>query len=210
MEERNPLAYKTEFITTFCEKVSEGDGLDAQTKSLIDRAVRTVYKDFLKSKGRYLPPLLGDFRAALQKMNNPRAEELALSLERFVDGALNTFSKPTNLVQQVLTRTVSDTFYITAKDEDGFFCLYYHPAEVEDSQKMQEVKTVLRLPDSIQYDRGLCYEGAGWAGPISWDLYGGALGVADQIEYYLTDMHTAIQYYITEPEPGVFYLLYGE
>ena len=58
MNERNPLAYKTEFITTFCEKVSEGDGLDAQTKSLIDRAVRTVYKDFLKSKGKYRPPLL--------------------------------------------------------------------------------------------------------------------------------------------------------
>ena len=97
MDERNPLAYKTEFITTFCEKVSEGDGLDAQTKSLIDRAVRAVYKDYIKSKGRYLPPLLGDFRAALQKMNNPRADELALSLERFVDGALNTFSKPTNI-----------------------------------------------------------------------------------------------------------------
>lgn len=80
-----------------CEKVSEGDGLDAQTKSLIDRAVRAVYKDYIKSKGRYLPPLLGDFQAALQKMNNPRAEELALSLERFVDGALNTFSKPTNI-----------------------------------------------------------------------------------------------------------------
>ncbi|WP_304583826.1 VirB4-like conjugal transfer ATPase, CD1110 family [Acutalibacter muris] len=97
MDERNPLAYKTEFITTFCEKVSEGDGLDAQTKSLIDRAVRAVYKDYIKSKGRYLPPLLGDFRAALQKMSNPRAEELALSLERFVDGALNTFSKPSNI-----------------------------------------------------------------------------------------------------------------
>ncbi|WP_322198821.1 VirB4-like conjugal transfer ATPase, CD1110 family [Acutalibacter intestini] len=97
MDERNPLAYKTEFITTFCEKVSEGDGLDAQTKSLIDRAIRAVYRDFLKSKGKYRPPLLGDFRLALQKMNNPRSEELALSLERFVDGALNTFSKPTNI-----------------------------------------------------------------------------------------------------------------
>nr|WP_290462463.1 hypothetical protein [Acutalibacter muris] len=97
MEERNPLAYKTEFITTFCEKVSEGGGLDAQTKSLIDRAVRAVYKDYLKSKGKGAPPLLGDFRAALQKMNNSRADELALSLERFVDGALNTFSKPTNI-----------------------------------------------------------------------------------------------------------------
>lgn len=97
MSEKSPLAYKTEFITTFCEKVSEGHGLDAQTKSLIDRAVRAVYKDFLKSRGRQNPPLLGDFRAVLQKMEHGRARDLALSLERFVDGALNTFSKSTNI-----------------------------------------------------------------------------------------------------------------
>ncbi|NBI18090.1 hypothetical protein D1841_10835 [Neglecta sp. X4] len=97
LRERSPLAYKTEFITTFCEKVSEGGGLDAQTKSLIDRAVRMVYKDFLKSKGKYRPPLLGDFRIVLLRMENQRAQELALSLERFVDGALNTFSKATNI-----------------------------------------------------------------------------------------------------------------
>lgn len=115
-----------------------------------------------------------------------------------------------NLVQQVLTRTVSDTFYITAKDEDGYFCLYYHPAEVEDSQKMREIKALLRLPDSIQYDRSLCYEGAGWAGPMRWEQYHGAQGIAEKIEYYLTDMHQAIQYYLTEPTPGTFYLLYGE
>ena len=48
--ERNPLAYKTEFITTFCEKVMEVR-VDAQSKSLIDRAVRQVYKNFLRSKG---------------------------------------------------------------------------------------------------------------------------------------------------------------
>ncbi|NBK79767.1 TraE family protein [bacterium D16-76] len=97
LTERSPLAYKTEFITTFCEKVSEGDGLDAQTKSLIDRAVRMVYKDFLKSKGKKAAPLLGDFRSVLLNMENQRAQELALSLERFVDGALNTFAKPTNI-----------------------------------------------------------------------------------------------------------------
>ncbi len=97
MSERSPLAYKTEFITTFCEKVSEGYGLDAQTKSLIDRAVRVVYRDYLKSKGKKPAPLLGDFRAVLQNMEHDRAKELALSLERFVDGALNTFSKPTNI-----------------------------------------------------------------------------------------------------------------
>ncbi|WP_217960039.1 S-layer homology domain-containing protein [Acutalibacter muris] len=108
-----------------------------------------------------------------------------------------------------LTRTASDRFYITANDEDGCFVLYYHPAEVEDSAKMREIKALLNLPSHIKYDRSLCYEGAGWAGPISWDLYG-AQGIAEKIEYYLTDMHQAIQYYITEPMPGVFYLLYGE
>ncbi len=115
-----------------------------------------------------------------------------------------------NLIQQVLLRTVSDTFFITAKEEDGYFCLYYHPAEVEDSAKMREIKSLLNLPDSIQYDRSLCYEGAGWAGPMRWEQYSGAPGIVEKIEYYLTDMHEAIQYYLTEPEPGVFYLLYGE
>ena len=111
---------------------------------------------------------------------------------------------------QMLTRTDSDRFYITAEDEDGCFCLYYHPAEKSDSPKMQAVKSALNLPSHIINDKSLCYEGAGWAGPLSWDLYGGARGIAENIEYYLTDMHQAIQYYITEPEPGVFYLLYGE
>ena len=111
---------------------------------------------------------------------------------------------------QMLARTASDRFFITAKDEDGSFCMYYHPAETADSKKMMEVKQVLNLPGSVRYDRNLCFEGAGWAGPLSWDEYGGARELAEKIEYYLTDMHTAIQYYLTEPEPGIFYLLYGE
>ena len=104
----------------------------------------------------------------------------------------------------MLTRTVSDRFYITADEGTNCFCLYYHPAEVEDSAQMREIKSLLNLPDTIKYDRSLCYEGAGWAGPLRWELYG-AQGIAEKIEYYLTDMHTAIQYYLTEPEPGKFY-----
>ena len=97
LTERNPLAYKTEFITTFCEKVMEGGGLDAQSKSLIDRAARQVYKNFLRSKGEAPVPLLGDFKAALESMKNGRAQELSLALERFVEGALDNFSLPTNI-----------------------------------------------------------------------------------------------------------------
>ncbi len=97
LEEKNPLAYKTEFITTFCEKIAGADGLDAQSKSLIDRAVRKVYSGFLKAKGKASPPLLKDFKAALEAMNHDKANELSLALERFVEGSLNTFSQPTNI-----------------------------------------------------------------------------------------------------------------
>ena len=121
----------------------------------------------------------------------------------------NNTSAVANGFVQMLTRTVSDRFYITADEETNCFCLYYHPVEVKDSAQMREIKSFLNLPDTIKYDRSICYEGAGWAGPLRWELYG-ALGIAEKIEYYLTDMHTAIQYYLTEPEPGVFYLLYGE
>lgn len=114
-----------------------------------------------------------------------------------------------NGFQMKLTRTASDRFYITADETENSFCLYYHPAEKVDSDKMTSIKKSLNLPSHIRYDRRLCYEGAGWAGPMSWELYG-AQGIAEKIEYYLTDMHHAVQYYLTEPELGVFYLLYGE
>ncbi|WP_217957946.1 S-layer homology domain-containing protein [Acutalibacter muris] len=114
-----------------------------------------------------------------------------------------------NLIQQALTRTASDRFYITAEEEDGYFALYYHPADKPDSQQMREIKTALTLTRPVKYDRSLCYEGAGWAGPMSWDQYHGARGIAEKIEYYLLELHPyTTRYYLTEPEPGVFYLLY--
>ena len=103
-----------------------------------------------------------------------------------------------------LLHTDSDRFYITADDTLGCFCLYYHPSVKPDSDKMSSVKQALNLPSHIQYDRSLCFEGAGWAGPLRWEVYG-AQGIAEDIEYVLIDMHQAIQYYITEPEPGKFY-----
>lgn len=107
---------------------------------------------------------------------------------------------------QMLTRTASDRFYITAEESDGCFCLYYHPVDLPDSQLMKEVKAALNLPDSKKLTRSLCYEGAGWAGPLPLELYGDARGVAEKIEYYLLDMHPyTTEYYITEPEPGKFY-----
>ena len=94
--EKNPLSYKTEFITACCEKIM-GGGLDAQSKSLIDRAVRGVYREFLHNHGKTAPPLMGDFKGALEAMGHKKAGELSLALERFVDGYLNACAAPTNV-----------------------------------------------------------------------------------------------------------------
>ena len=111
---------------------------------------------------------------------------------------------------QRLTRTASDRFYITAEEADGCFCLYYHPSEKPDSGKMREVKTALNLPGSKKPDRTLLFEGAGWAGPMEWGVYNGAQGIARKIEYYLLELHPyTVSYYLSEPEPGVFYLFYN-
>lgn len=114
-----------------------------------------------------------------------------------------------NMIQQHLTCTAADRFYITAEEEDGYFALYYHPADKPDSQQMRQIKAALNLTRPIQYDRGLAYEGSGWAGPMVWEQYGGAQEIARKIEFYLMEMHPyATKYYLTEPQPGVFYLLY--
>lgn len=111
---------------------------------------------------------------------------------------------------QRLTRTASDRFYITAEDADGCFCLYYHPEDKPDSSKMREARSALDLPASKKLDRALLFEGAGWAGPMDWSVYNGAQGIARKIEYYLLELHPyTTSYYLSEPEPGVFYLFYN-
>ena len=114
-----------------------------------------------------------------------------------------------NGFQMMLTRTASDRFYITAEESDGCFSLYYTPSDVPDSQSLFAVKAALDLPDPKRESRSLCYEGAGWAGPMSLEWYTPE-DIAGMIEYYLCEVHTyTTEYYITEPSPGVFYLLYG-
>ena len=43
------------------------------------------------------PPTLQDFREELLKQNEPEAQEIALAIELFTDGSLNTFAKHTNV-----------------------------------------------------------------------------------------------------------------
>ena len=42
-------------------------------------------------------PTLQDFRAELLKQDEPEAKEIALAIELFTSGSLNTFAKHTNV-----------------------------------------------------------------------------------------------------------------
>ena len=65
-EDDNPLALKSDFILSLCELVIGGkEGLQPVDKTVIDRAVRNVYRPFLADPDPAKMPVLGDPLSAL-------------------------------------------------------------------------------------------------------------------------------------------------
>ena len=93
----NPVILKSEFVLSLCEQLIGGNNLGAKQKSLIDRCTATVYRKYLQNDYKGNPPTLQDFREELLKQNEPEAQEIALAIELFTDGSLNTFAKQTNV-----------------------------------------------------------------------------------------------------------------
>jgi len=93
----NPVILKSEFVLSLCEQLIGGQNLGAKQKSLIDRCTANVYRKYLQSNYRDNPPTLQDFHAELLKQSEPEAQEIALAIELFTSGSLNTFAKPTNV-----------------------------------------------------------------------------------------------------------------
>lgn len=91
----NPVILKSEFVLSLCEQLI--GNLGAKQKSLIDRCTASVYRKYLRSNYRDNPPTLQDFHAELMKQSEPEAHEIALAIELFTSGSLNTFAKPTNV-----------------------------------------------------------------------------------------------------------------
>jgi type IV secretory pathway VirB4 component len=93
----NPIILKSEFVLSLCEQLIGGHNLGAKQKSLIDRCTASVYRKYLQNDYRGNPPTLQDFYAELLKQAEPEAQEIALAIELFTSGSLNTFAKPTNV-----------------------------------------------------------------------------------------------------------------
>ena len=86
---------KGEFMLGLCEQCI-GDSLNSRQKSIIDRCVRTLYRDIARSKEKYVP-MMDDFYELLLKQPEEEAKDIALSLELFVNGSLNIFNHQTNV-----------------------------------------------------------------------------------------------------------------
>lgn len=93
----DPVILKSEFIMSLCEQLMDGYRLGAKQKSIIDRCTARVYRYY--KQGNYMgePPTLQDLRDVLLQQEEPEAQEIALELELFTEGSLNTFAKQTNV-----------------------------------------------------------------------------------------------------------------
>lgn len=97
-EDESPLALKSDFILSLCELIVGGkDGLQPIEKTIIDRAVTTVYRGYLADPRPENMPVLGDLYEEIQKQPELEAARIAAALELYVTGSLNIFNHRTNV-----------------------------------------------------------------------------------------------------------------
>ena len=95
--EINPIIEKSQFLQSLCEQIITGHTFTKGQQSIIDRCTESVYRYYLQGNYQGVPPTLQDFREELLKQPEPEAHALALELELFTKGSLNTFAQQTNV-----------------------------------------------------------------------------------------------------------------
>lgn len=89
------IAEKLEFMLGVCEQALEHP-ITPRQRSVIDRSNSIMFHRFFNKKKNH-SPTMKDFRSVLLEQQEPEAEDLALTLETFVDGSLNIFSQQQNV-----------------------------------------------------------------------------------------------------------------
>ena len=97
-DDDNPLSLKVDFILSFCDiVVGAKEGLKPVEKTIIDRCVRLVYRDYLADPRPENMPILQDLYDCLRAQDEKEAQFLATALEIYVTGSLNVFNHRTNV-----------------------------------------------------------------------------------------------------------------
>ena len=97
-DDESPLSLKSDFILSLCELIIGGkEGLQPVEKTIIDRCVRMVYKDYLSNPIPENMPILEDLYDLLRSQEEKEAQYIATALEIYVTGSLNVFNHRTNV-----------------------------------------------------------------------------------------------------------------
>ena len=105
-EDENPLSLKSDFILSLCELIVGGkEGLQPVEKTIIDRCVRLIYRNYLNDPKPENMPILEDLYNELRNQDEKEAQYLATALEIYVTGSLNVFNHRTNV--NIRSRVVS-------------------------------------------------------------------------------------------------------
>jgi hypothetical protein len=92
-EGSDPIIDKSGFVCSLLEQLDK-NGLIPEERSIIDRAVSSVYENY--QLGGKLPTL-AVLREQLLEQDEPEAKRLALKMELFTSGSLNAFAHKTNV-----------------------------------------------------------------------------------------------------------------
>ena len=104
-DDGDPVKVKSDFISSLCDIMLGGKyGLTPQEQSIIDRTVEKIYQEhiiYLRNhnleQDEKTAPTMKDFYNELNRQPELEAKNLALSLEKYVNGSDDLFSHHTNI-----------------------------------------------------------------------------------------------------------------
>lgn len=95
IEEDKPVTLKSQFIMSIFEHIL--NGITPAEKTIIDRCVINVYKSYVEAGYKGEAPTFETLYDEIKSCDEPEARDIALAMELFVKGSLNTFAKKTNV-----------------------------------------------------------------------------------------------------------------
>ena len=94
IKDEDPIALKSDFILAFFEQIYSRS-LDPIEKSIVDRCVKMIYKEYLKEQK--IMPILSDLYKAIKAQNEIESKDLAVALELYTTGSFSYFNNITNI-----------------------------------------------------------------------------------------------------------------
>ena len=97
-DDESPVSLKADFVLSLLELIiGSKTGLEPVEKTIIDRSVRLVYRDYLQNPSLETMPILEDLYNTILAQSEPEAQRIATALEIYVKGSLNVFNHRTNV-----------------------------------------------------------------------------------------------------------------